>query len=382
MEIKKYLIFQFAAFGDCLYATTIAKQIKFDNPKSHITWAIATKYKSVLDNNPDVDVVWELMIDPRIATAEELNQIDSEIQTKKDRGDFDEVIHTQIMTRHLNKFYTTLRQTVFDIYGKPIAVNIQPVIKLSTDEINNVKVFATEYNLKNFKDVVLFECSPTSNQSKINIQAALDIAKQITKNDKEICFILSSPSKLKFEHNQIFDASSLTFRENAELTHYCTLLIGCSSGITWISTSVAGKKLPMIQLLDNKSEIFAGVNFDFYLNKLNNNHIIEMLDYSSNSIVECIHHVRRNGVEAARKKFNEDYKPNYYNLEFISFSLLWNKHSFSDVLKFSRKYLENNAEVGNNIVINKYWYISRLYMQMFKKAKFDLKSNLKTKLKN
>ena len=60
MQIKKIIIAQSGNYGDCLYATTIAKQIKSESPESHLTWAISTKYKSILDLNPHVDEVLEI----------------------------------------------------------------------------------------------------------------------------------------------------------------------------------------------------------------------------------------------------------------------------------------------------------------------------------
>ena len=73
MKTKRYFIFQFAAYGDCLYATTIAKQIKNDEPDCHITWGISTKFKSILIGNPNVDEVLELDIDPKNANSNDFD---------------------------------------------------------------------------------------------------------------------------------------------------------------------------------------------------------------------------------------------------------------------------------------------------------------------
>ena len=43
--------------GDCLYATTVARQIKNDYPDCHITWAIASFCKDIINLNPFVDDV-------------------------------------------------------------------------------------------------------------------------------------------------------------------------------------------------------------------------------------------------------------------------------------------------------------------------------------
>ena len=57
---KKILLVQLFSNGDCLYATTIARQIKNDYPGCHLTWAIAGFCKSIIANNPFVDEVVEV----------------------------------------------------------------------------------------------------------------------------------------------------------------------------------------------------------------------------------------------------------------------------------------------------------------------------------
>jgi hypothetical protein len=51
------LLVQLYANGDCLYATTLARQIKHDYPGCHLTWAISPSCKSIIDLNPYVDAV-------------------------------------------------------------------------------------------------------------------------------------------------------------------------------------------------------------------------------------------------------------------------------------------------------------------------------------
>ncbi|MEQ1577992.1 MAG: hypothetical protein ABL894_10090, partial [Hyphomicrobium sp.] len=60
--MTRILLGQLGSNGDCLYATTIARQIKKDFPGCHLTWAISSLCTRVLDNNPDVDEVWEVPV--------------------------------------------------------------------------------------------------------------------------------------------------------------------------------------------------------------------------------------------------------------------------------------------------------------------------------
>ena len=62
---ENILLIQLFSNGDCLFATTIAKQIKNDYPNCSLTWAISAKCKSILINNPHVDSVLEVeILDP------------------------------------------------------------------------------------------------------------------------------------------------------------------------------------------------------------------------------------------------------------------------------------------------------------------------------
>jgi hypothetical protein len=249
---KKYLIIQLGHFGDCLYVTTIAKQIKNDFPGSHITWAIAPRYRSILYLNPDIDKIWEIetkMTDP---CNPDWQPFLANIEERKAKGEFDEVIFPQILPLNLSKCTGTIRGSLLNAYPGNITVPVSPVLQLTREEIENVKKFAEQNRLNQYKHVVLFECVPNSGQSVIDIDFALRVAGSVTQKNKDVLFIISSLKTLNTGNNQIIDASTVSFRENAELSRYCTLLAGCSSGITWVSTSEWAKKIPVIQFLNKK----------------------------------------------------------------------------------------------------------------------------------
>ena len=60
MPRERILLVHLIANGDCLMATTVARQIKTDFPGSHLTWAIGYKCRHVIDNNPYVDEIWSV----------------------------------------------------------------------------------------------------------------------------------------------------------------------------------------------------------------------------------------------------------------------------------------------------------------------------------
>ena len=56
---------QLAAYGDCLFATLIARQIKRDHPGCHLTWVIGDKFASILEGNPHIDAVYKIALGSR-----------------------------------------------------------------------------------------------------------------------------------------------------------------------------------------------------------------------------------------------------------------------------------------------------------------------------
>ena len=129
--------------------------------------------------------------------------------------------------------------------------------------------------------------SPGSGQSKINNNFAIIISKRIIKRFENSVILLSSNQKIHTGNERIIDASELTFRENAELSKYCNLLIGCSSGITWLLTSTWAKKIPTIQILKKRALLFefASVSYDLNYWGLSTDHIIEITKFDDNYIV-------------------------------------------------------------------------------------------------
>lgn len=361
---KKFLIGQLACYGDCLYATTIAKQIKVDYPDSHITWAIGSRYKSVLELNPHVDKIWEIEITDGDYYNKGWKRFESESESRKANGEFDEIIYSQIYPKNAFEFYRTIRETTLNAYKNPINVSVSPVIKLSVVEINNVKIFSEKYNLDHYKHVVLFECNPGSNQSIVNPEFAISVCRVVTSNKKDVCFILTTPQKIITNNPQIIDASELSFRENAELTKYCTLLIGCSSGITWLSTSDWAKKLPMLQLLDSNYQIFAGVHFDFETYSIDNSSILELVDFDIDKVCVVVKELLFDNFFQVSSRHHQVYKPNIENLYFQLNHLIHYKYSLSKLFQFYSQFIRYNKN-HNNVIkydpLNLYLWLTRKY---------------------
>jgi hypothetical protein len=321
---RKFLIGQLAYFGDCLYATTVAKQIKSDFPDSHVTWAIASKYKSILLLNPYVDKIWEIEIVNNDYFGNGWKAFEAEAKRRQAIGEYDEVFFTQIQPNWKN-YDGTIRSSILNNYPGPITVPVNPIIHLNTDEIERVRIFSEKYKLANYKKKILFECSPGSGQSFVDFPFSLTVAEAIVARFNDVCIILSSPYPLNHHNPQILDASELTYRENAELIKYCTLLIGCSSGITWLSTSDWVKKIDTLQLLNRDNVIYSGIKYDFELWNIPTSNVIEVTINNVDYVVDCVSDILQKDFTIAKKRFDEVYKPSYLNFrEVLRFVLLSN----------------------------------------------------------
>ena len=303
MKKKKILIVQLLSNGDCLFVTTIARQIKeVDYPDCHLTWMIASRCKQVLINNPHVDEVIEIPVTDNFRDRQRIPEL-----IQNTGQSFDKIIITENAGENIKYFYGTFRMGYFRTYDKEITVPIAPVIALLPEEIANVTAFAEQYSLndKNYYNV-LVECGPLSEQSRMNIDMALKIFNFVSHKKKNIKFILSC-KKIDCElPTNVFDGSVLSWRENAELTKYCDLLIGCSSGITWIGTSTWAKELPMLQIINQDygwKVTTASVEYDFMYWGLNRDNLIELDDKDEHKIMDCAHEIITNSVAIAKKKY-------------------------------------------------------------------------------
>jgi hypothetical protein len=200
------------------------------------------------------------------------------------------------------------------------------------EEVENVRIFARSHHLEEKKQVILFECSPKSGQSFVTLDFAQEVSKQIIEKNPGLCIILSSNEPIDSKNENIIDGSSLSFRENAELTKYCTLLIGCSSGISWLCTSDWAKPLPMVQLLKGKTCMYASFVHDHEYQGIPTDSIIEMTECSPDKLSECINVILTKGFVPARQKFHKRIRINFRNyVGIIVTTLLW-EGKFKDTI--------------------------------------------------
>jgi len=329
---KKILLVQLFSNGDCLYATAVARQIKQDFPDCHLTWAIAHFCKGIIANNPYIDTIREVN-EVSKNNIVQFRKFKRKVFAEKRNGQWDEVIVTHNMDQNQALYDGTIRGMIFRAYSKPINVPVQPVLILTEEEKQKGKKFAEKYSLSKFKNVILWEYAPQSGQSVFDFDFVMNVANRIS-DLPNTCVILSS-AKAFNSTEKIIDASSLSVRENAELTHYCNLLIGCSSGITWLSTGTAAKQLPMIQLLNSQAYFFNPPSEDFKRFGISHPGLLEITTIEENRVYNCIKTIFTEGFDAAKEKFNEKLPLQFNTTRKIVYNLLCYVH-FKAITKHYR----------------------------------------------
>ena len=341
---KRILVVQLVSLGDCLFVTTIAQQIKHDYPGCHLTWAISNRCSQIIRDNPNIDEIWEIFLEKMSdAWGDAWKETKKKALEKKENGLYDYIFFTQLYPDNFSNYDGSIRSSTFRGYPNPITTPVTPFIRLDGTEIENVRIFAEQNKLEKFRHVILFECSPGSIQSQMNHHFALEVSKKIADKFEDAVILLTSNQKIDTHHDRIIDASVLTFRENAELSKYCNLLIGCSSGITWLLTSNWAKKLPTIQILKKRALEFefASVSYDLEYWGQPIDHIIEITKFDEEYVSDCVKMTFEEGISEARKKYNEKLKPNFISLILIIADIIYFK-KFKEITKVIRNFHNRN----------------------------------------
>src|SRR4029077_18959630 len=270
---------------------------------------IGDKCASILDGNPHVDAVHQIVLSSRDeAFSSGWQKAKIWVADQVRMGNLEKAYFTQPLPDNVRYYDGLIRTTIYGAYGKPITGPHLPEVFLTEAENRNVADFAEKHCLRDFKHVFLFECGPGSGQSPLTPARAEVVAHALVKDHPEVVFLMSSSESLVQPSPQVIDASCLTYRENAALARHCTGLIGCFSGITVLTTSTAGKALPMLQILTKPNEIFrwGSVAMDFRRVRLDESRVIEMAEPSDTRIIGCIEKWLSESHSAARRQFHEE----------------------------------------------------------------------------
>jgi hypothetical protein len=305
--MTRILLGQLGSNGDCLYATTIARQIKHDFPDCHLTWAISSLCRRVIENNPHVDDVWEI----KATTWLEIFgpgwfRFETEAWNRVARGEYDHAFLTQICPSNFGNYDGTIRPSVFRNYPRPITVPVESVIRLTDEEKNKVEQWAKQVGIASGDKMVLFECASKSGQSFVTPEHAVRIAENVLAKRPNTCFVLSTHLPIDLNDPRMIHGGALGLRETAQLSHYADLFVGCGSGVTVAVTSEAAKKnLPNIQILQHDTSVYASFRHDFEYFSKPSGHFLETTSEDVDGIAETIITALDDGIEAAKARFDE-----------------------------------------------------------------------------
>ena len=342
MNAPRIVLVHLIANGDCLMATAIARQIKADFPGCHLTWAVSCKCRQIIENNPDVDAIWSVEANhPKETIWDIWRRVKAEAEALRASGEMDHIFYTQVYPDNASNFDGTTRSSIFRNYPRPLTVPVTPVLRLSDAEVAHARRFAEEGELSRYRHVILFECAPGSGQSSLTPAKALDVASRLVARHDDVLVILSSHIPVVSSSPRILDASHLSLRENVALSHFCTLLVGCSSGISWLLTCDSAKLLPTVQFLNRgaRGVSFASMAYDFQHWGLNAGHIIESSVEGGELQAEIISRAMMDFV-SARGACQEIFRPVFW--DFLLFFDYRSPRRWFNVFRTCRLFVRRN----------------------------------------
>jgi hypothetical protein len=302
----RILLGQLGSFGDCLYATAVARQIKEDRPDCRLTWAVGSIYASVLDGNPHVDDRWIVPVQGRSDLDNAWRRFEAEARRRLAASEFDEAYFTQLGPNNFQNFDGTVRASIFRGYPRPVTVPVTPVLRLSADETARVRSFAERHRLSDASRVVIFEFDPQSRQSFLDTRFAARAAARAADMVPGTVFVMSSARPFVSNDPRLIDGSTLTFRETPALTHFADMVVGCSSGVSWACTADCARPLPMIQFLARRTSVFASMAHDARRFGRDAEQVLELTECTPEYAAECIAAALSAGFPAARARFHEE----------------------------------------------------------------------------
>jgi ADP-heptose:LPS heptosyltransferase len=370
MVREKILLIQLFSYGDCLFATAIARQIKHDFPNCELTWAIAPFCSSILINNPYIDNIWcvDYITDKSIRT---FSAHKKQLFNDAHKAGFNKIFFSQIIEDNYSYYDGLVRSSLYNAFGRKITAGIQPVLRPTNAEQKKVEDYISTCNFPNDAFLILFECTPLSGQLKLTIDKAFQLSAQIIQTNPNVYVILSSQQSSKIKNERIIDGSPLTLRETAYLTKFCNLLIGCSSGITWASTADGAKQLPSVQLLDKHAYIFNSPVLDHERFGISTERWLELYEFDDSVFLNCIQTVINEGFAEAKKKFNQSSGMTFRIYRGIVYSFLkkmkYNRLLF--FLKHNLRLYHFNTRMLLSMLLGFVLFPLQLLAEIFKKNK-------------
>ena len=315
--MTKILLTQIGANGDCLLTTIIAGQLKEQDFKGcHLTWLVGDKYAQILINNPYIDEIITVPLSKHKNFAYAREHLDEQIELLAQKGKiFDHIFKLDINSENNPYVFGTIRSSYIRIYENKykmkFTVPYNPVVCLTIKEEQKIETFVKKHGLLDDGTYpILFECSPQSGQSTMTLEKALVLSRKLCSFYPFIKVIITSKDKIESPEKNIIDGSELSYRENAGLINYGKLLVGCSSGITWLNTSTLSREIPTVQTIVNDGTHCNGIispsmELDYKQLGLSTASIIELTDANDDYLFRCICNVIDLGIAKAKTLYHE-----------------------------------------------------------------------------
>ncbi|HUI22207.1 MAG TPA: hypothetical protein VLZ74_14335 [Methylocella sp.] len=331
--MERILLGQLGANGDCLYATILARQLRADHPGAHIVWAISSQCAGLLVNNPHVDEIWTIPI-PGWEYHEMMWRVfEREVLARYVRREFDHILLSQIWPNNFRNFDGTVRPSILRSYGRPITVPIENVIHLTEDEIERTETFVHKHGLKESGCNILFECSSKSRQSFVTPALAQEVARRLYERLPEARVLFSTHLPMVMDDTRSIFAGSVSLREMAYLTRYCSLFVGAGSGGSVVASSTAARPLPMIQLLSASTSVFASFAHDFDYFGIKDRQILELTEEDPRHIAACIETTCTDGIAAAINIYDSRIPLRFDHYFGLITEMLLEKHCYVDAAR-------------------------------------------------
>ena len=273
MSSRKILIVNFGGMGDILNTTSVAAHYKLSCSDIDVCFLTKSKYRQLLVNNSHIKKLLHL--------DDEFNDyppLQLSLRFKRDIAnsnlnisEYDKIIFP---APYMSPLYDgTARSRLLKIIKdessgiKEWSCDFLPHVELSIQEKNEAKLFLGKLTKK---PKIMIEYEFLSEQSFMDKNCILRILNFYKESDFNIIF--SGKTKPSYLEDNIFGGDSNifhysgSFMSNAEIYNSLDLFIGCSSGITCLTSSdYCDPSIPRIELV--KGEHWSTRDFTHHANK-------------------------------------------------------------------------------------------------------------------
>ncbi|MBP2307293.1 hypothetical protein GBZ48_19215 [Azospirillum melinis] len=328
---ERILLGQLGSNGDCLYATAVARQIKLDHPKAHLTWGIADLTRDSVRHLPYVDEWWEFPVRDFAEMEHAWHRFEREAWARHGAGEFTRLVMTQIWPGNMRHFDGTVRPSLYRGYPSRITDPAIAHIHLTDEEREEVNAWVADMVAPRGSRVCLVECFAKSGQSFMTPALAQSVAERVTAAVPDCVVILSTHLPIANDNPRILWGGHLSIRQTAHLTNYIDLFMGCGSGLTVAATSSAAKiGIPLIQVLESSASVFGSFRHDFDYWGCSSDNFLETTSSDANILSRIIVTTLYDGLVAAKAAFDQP--------QSLQFS--WYRHLITEILLRRSRFVE------------------------------------------